>query len=155
MTIENAGDQTNPDHIKFATQENTKEDQEINQLIFKFAKDRTEIKILDLFNIAVYFKKNLNGSFYDRYITTDFYNLKSYSQEFIYSIQKVLQAAQTILLIFGLYGQECLLYLNQHEQYLNYIPTFKEILDFTIEAKRYFSMYLLHHFIMKGADFEE
>ncbi|CAG8459840.1 35503_t:CDS:2 [Gigaspora margarita] len=132
-----------------------KEEQELYQLIFNWATDEIEIDFLDLFDAAVYFKKDLNGSFYDRYVTMNLPSLKVYSDEIIFAMQKILQATQTILLIFGPYGRECLLFLKQHEQYSRLIPTFKEILDFSIEAKRYFSMYILHYFFMKEVNFEE
>ncbi|CAG8811244.1 24950_t:CDS:2 [Gigaspora margarita] len=118
--------------------------------------DAIEIDIIDLFDAAICFKKDLNSSFYDRYVIINLPNLKNiYSDEIIYAMQKILQAIQTILLIFGPYGRGCLLYLKQHKEFSSFIPTFKEILDFSIEAKRYFSMYILHHFFMNELNFEE
>ncbi|CAG8828519.1 34619_t:CDS:1, partial [Racocetra persica] len=102
--------------------------------------DEIEVDLLDLFDAALCFKKNLNGAFYDRYVTMNLSSLKNiYSDEIIYAMQKILQAIQTVMLVFGPYGWGCLLYLKQQEQFSKLLPTFKEILDFTIEAKRYFS----------------
>ncbi|CAG8624579.1 12219_t:CDS:2, partial [Cetraspora pellucida] len=132
-----------------------KEDKELYHEIFQWATDGKKIDILDLFDTALCFKKDLNGSFYDRYVTMNIPNLKIHREETIYALQKILQATQTILLIFGPYGRECLLYVKKHEQYSRLIPTFKEILEFTIEAKRYFSIYVLHYFFIKDVNFEE
>ncbi|CAG8460414.1 17807_t:CDS:2 [Racocetra persica] len=106
-----------------------------------------DYNILDLYDTAIYFKNTLNikgGLFYDRHITMNIPSLllQNYSIRTIQVIEKILQTAQTVLLIFGPFGRNCLLYLIQNSQFLEYIPTFEEILGFTTEAKRYFTSQL-------------
>ncbi|CAG8705429.1 18866_t:CDS:2 [Gigaspora margarita] len=87
--------------------------------------------VLDLYDMAIYFKNTLKimgGSFYDRHITMNIPSLLLQN----YSIRTI-----------------------QNSQFLEYIPTFEEILGFTTEAKRYFSLDILCKFLLKDDQFKE